>query len=221
MILLAVLILNFTFVYNIYASENKLSSIVIDTFSNYTNENNKLPYGWYATQDDVSMFFMEKENENWFIKIRTQGGNTTIGKECKYRVSEYPVLSWRWRMHKLPDGARESVRDSADSGAGVYVIFKGAFRLNRMLKYVWSSSLPKGSVTDSPYNKRTKIIVLRNNTDRLGEWLFEEVNVLEDYRRVFNEEPPKVECIAIMSDSDNTQSLVEADYDDIRVRALQ
>lgn len=217
MILLTVLIF-FMFVCNSSASENKISSIVIDTFSSYTNEKNRLPYGWYATQDDVSMFFIEKENKNWFIKIRTQGGNTTIGRECKYKVSEYPVLSWRWRVHKLPDGARESVRDSADSGAGVYVIFKGTFRLNRMLKYVWSSSLPKGSVTNSPYNKRTKIIVLRNNSDRLGEWFLEEVNVLDDYRLMFNEEPPKVVCIAIMSDSDNTQSFVEADYDDIRVR---
>ena len=223
MVCLVLFMINFFFGYNVNAREDQQYKVIkiIDTFTNCTEVTNRLPCGWYATQSDVSMFSIENEEENWFLKIRTKGGNTAIGKKCKLKVSQYPILSWRWRVHKLPDGAKESVKELSDSGAGIYVIFHGIFKMNRVLKYVWSNSLPKGITVSSPYNGRTKIIVLRNNMDKLGEWVWEEVNILDDFRKTFNDEPPRVECIAIMSDSDNTKSLVEADYDDIRIRTLQ
>jgi len=41
------------------------------------------------------------------------------------------------------------------------------------------------------------------------------VNVLEDYRRAFGEEPPRVRSVGIMSDSDNTGERTVAYYGDI------
>jgi len=38
--------------------------------------------------------------------------------------------------------------------------------------------------------------------------------VYQDYKRIFNEEPPKAGAIAIMSDSDNSGGKAEAFYDD-------
>jgi len=42
------------------------------------------------------------------------------------------------------------------------------------------------------------------------------VNVLEDYRRAFGEEPPRIRAVAVMSDSDNTGARTVAWYGDIR-----
>lgn len=187
---------------------------VIDTFSGCISQKNGLPCGWHPTQRTVEMFSVQKSDGNHYVKIKTRGGNTTIGCKIKGDISEYPFLCWKWRIHRLPSGAREDVKWISDSGAGVYVIFRGTLRLNRIIKYVWSSTLPEGTVTESPFNGRAKIKVLRSGEGLLGSWVNEKVNVKEDYIKLFGSEPPDVEAIAIMSDADNTRSFVEADYDD-------
>ncbi|KMQ51199.1 hypothetical protein CHISP_1905 [Chitinispirillum alkaliphilum] len=204
-----VVVLLLTAVAQVYSESDTL---IIEKFSSCV-EDNGLPCDWHASQRDVEMFSVEQEEENYFVKIRTHGGNTSIGKQFNYDIRDYPYLSWRWRVHSLPEGGYEKKRDRADSGAGVYVVFKGRFRLNRIIKYVWSTELPEGTLTHSPFNRRTKIIVLRSGEGMKGEWVREKVNVYEDYKRFFDNDPPMVEGIAIMSDGDNTDSFVEADYD--------
>ena len=196
---------------NGYSGSEKL---VIEMFSDCFSDCGHLPCGWYASQRDVEMFSVEQEEGNFFVKIRTHGGNTSFGKKFSYDIREYPFLSWRWRVHVLPVGGYEAVRETSDSGAGVYVVFRGRLRLNRVIKYVWSTKMAKGSLTESPFNSRTKIVVIRSGEGLLGEWVEQRVNVMEDYMRLFDcDSPPLVEGIGIMSDGDNTDSFVEADYD--------
>ena len=49
-------------------------------------------------------------------------------------------------------------------------------------------------------------------------WIAEERNVLEDYRKLFNAEPPKISGIVIMTDTDNTKGRAVAYYDDIALK---
>ena len=198
-------------------SDEFRSKMVIDTFTDCVSLEDGLPCGWYGTQRDVGMYSLRSDRGNHFVKVRTEGGNTTIGCKFTENASEYPFLAWRWRVHKLPSGAREDVKKLSDSGAGVYVIFRGTLRLNRMIKYVWSSTLPVGTVTESPFNGRAKIKVLRSGGEKMGCWIGEKVNVMRDYEEIFGSKPPQIEAIAIMSDADNTQSSVEADYDDFLI----
>lgn len=194
--------------------------LVIDTFSNCFSEKfPNLPCGWGPTQKwrKVDMYSIEEEKGNHFIKAATDGGVTTIGRPIDFTLNEYPRLSWSWRVHSLPRGADERKKKKGDSGAAVYVVFKGSFFRNNILKYVWSTELESGTLTESPYNSRTKIVVLRSGEARGGQWLRESVDLMGDYRRLFNSEPPPVVAIAIMSDGDNTGSYVEADYDDFRL----
>ena len=92
--------------------------------------------------------------------------------------------------------------------------FPGYFTFKQNNQICLSSTLPEGTVTESPFNGRAKIKVLRSGEGLLGSWVNEKVNVKEDYIKLFGSEPPDVEAIAIMSDADNTRSFVEADYDD-------
>lgn len=202
-----------------YAEINEKGAVrlVIDTFSTCLSYPERVPCGWYATQKDVHMFFLNEENGNRYLKIKTIGGNTSLGMRFDYDLDTYRYLRWRWRVHRLPTGAREDRRRFSDSAAGVYVVFSGRMRLNRIIKYVWSTSLEQGAVTESPFNRRTKIVVLRCGEGAAGSWVEEVVDVTGDFRRLFGTDPPPVEGIAVMSDSDNTQSDVEADYDDFAV----
>jgi hypothetical protein len=191
---------------------------LIESFSDCIAKNG-VPCGWRPTQNATDMFSIAHEKGECFLRVNTRCGNTTIGKRFCYQPRRFPSLMWRWRVHELPTGAREDRKQLNDSGAGVYVIFRGPLWLNRMIKYVWSTTLEAGTRTQSPYNSRVKVIVLRSGSDRLGEWITERVDVRRDYLRLFGEQPPEVEAIALMSDADNTESCARADYDDFRIGA--
>ena len=49
----------------------------------------------------------------------------------------------------------------------------------------------------------------------LNRWVAEERNVYADYKRIFNQEPPEISGVAIMTDSDNTGESAVAWYGDI------
>jgi hypothetical protein len=61
------------------------------------------------------------------------------------------------------------------------------------------------------------MIAVESGPERTGKWVEEEVNVLEDYRRHFGEDPPRVGAIAIMTDTDNTGERATAWYGPIRI----
>ena len=66
----------------------------------------------------------------------------------------------------------------------------------------------------SPAYWRAKVIVLQSGPDQGNEWKMEAVNLYRDYKASFEAEPGKVQGIAILTDSDITKSVAEADYDD-------
>ena len=98
----------------------------------------------------------------------------------------------------------------------MYVIFKGGFIgiLGKTLKYVWSSTLPVGTMVKSPYSGSTMIFVIKSGTAGLDAWGCEKRDVYEDYVKAFGSQPPLIRGIAIMTDADNTKSSAWADYDD-------
>ena len=57
--------------------------------------------------------------------------------------------------------------------------------------------------------------VYRYDEARLNQWLNEERNVYEDYKKAFGEEPSMISGIAIMTDTDNTGESATAYYGDI------
>jgi hypothetical protein len=73
-------------------------------------------------------------------------------------------------------------------------------------------------VVDSPYHPGSvRNIVLRSGEDRLGEWLRERRNVVEDFRTAFGRDPPPVvEVVALFTDNDQTREPVEAYYGAMR-----
>ncbi len=193
--------------------------------------------GWVSASGEFKdSYKIGEEKSNYFLEARVKDRGDIIAKEFSYNLKEFPILSWRWRALKLPEGGDERYKSSGDSVAGIYVIFPSLFKPekfksrwgikipvpNRLkpecIKYVWSSSLPKGTVTESPYSKKTYIIVLENGSSPLSQWVTEEVNVYEDFKRLFHKEPEEVRAIGILTDADDTSSEAMADYDDICVK---
>jgi hypothetical protein len=223
----------FTAAYNGLSDANEeRESREIDTFTS-SGQAGKLD-GWQSFDDDLDECYeIGQEENNFFLKARTKDRGSIIAKSCSYSLKEFPIITWRWRALLFPEGADERYKRSGDSVAGIYIIFpsiinpgnfanKLGFKLpvpDRLkpecIKYVWSASLPIGTVIDSPYATKTKIVVLQNATSPLNTWVTEEVNVYADYRRLFNKEPDEVKAVGILTDADDTSSEAMADYDDI------
>jgi hypothetical protein len=152
-------------------------------------------------------------------------------------LHEYPLLSWYWKVPEMIPGANNSVAQVEDSPARVVVMFEGGrealppaeqinFDLARAiggtelpyatLMYIWENQLPAGTVITHHFTTRIKMIVAGSGSQDLNRWHEQRVNILEDYRRAFGEEPPRVKSVGIMTDSDNTGTHTTAYYGDLR-----
>ncbi len=161
-------------------------------------------------------FVVMQEDGNRFLRAYTSGSARRIslpGEAFDWDLSSLPRLQWMWRAHRLPEGAREDRVN--DSGAAVYVSFAKTDWLGRprSIKYVYSTGLPPESVVSTG---NVKIVVVSSGLDETGEWVQVARNVAEDYRKIFGSEPPNAPMtITLWSDSDNTGSVAEVDFDNI------
>ena len=84
-----------------------------------------------------------------------------------------------------------------------------------MLNYIWGNKVPQGEILPNPYTARAMMVAVESGKDNVGSWIFEERNVLQDYRNAFGDAPPPISGVAIMTDTDNTGDTVVAYYGDI------
>jgi hypothetical protein len=179
-------------------------------------EEGSFPEGWKSRGGEGSEVYRVRSDQEPYLEANAKESAVTIAKKFEYDLTEYPYLSWQWRAIELPRGGDERYKKTGDSAAAIYVIFEGRFR-PKSIKYVWSASLSMGTITESPYNSKTKIVVMRNQSSPMDEWVSETVNVYADYQRLFGDEIESVQAIGLMSDSDNTQSTAVAHYKAIMI----
>lgn len=153
----------------------------------------------------------------------------------------FPMLRWRWKVNGLIPGADNTERHAEDSPVRLIVTFSGdrskwemadrlfATQLRMFsghelpyatLIYIWENRAAKETVIPNAHTSRVKMIVVRSGKEHVGEWCEEARNLREDYRRAFGEEPPRVSSIGIMTDSDNTGTVAQGFYGDIRIGRL-
>jgi hypothetical protein len=188
------------------------------TFEN--EEVGKFPSGW-SSKDKKNMrkvYSVREENGERFLRAESGGLSVTIGYEKEWNLVDYPLLSWRWRPMTFPVGTDERQKSGNDNVLGVYVVF-GGWPVPKAIKYIWSETLPVGTELPSPFSGRTRMVVIRSGKEGRGEWFKEERNVLEDYRRLFKDPnaTPKAKGLALLTDSDNTETEAVGDYDDIEI----
>jgi hypothetical protein len=196
----------------------RAESMAIETFSAYPVGG--FPKGWKvrgSMRDAQSIYRIAEESGGRFLAARADRQSIMIGLERPFEPSRYPYLRWRWRVRQCPTGADERRKSTNDSAAGVYVVFPGRFFMPRVLKYVWSSTLPIGTRQASPVASSTKIIVLESGTAGEPAWRTVTVNVQRDYAALFGEPAPTARGIGILTDSNDTSSVAAADYADFQL----
>jgi len=193
-------------------------TVLIDDFQSGNLDN------WKSRSGELYQVYnigSDGNGDEQYLQASSLGSDDFIIKKIKIDIVKYPYLNWRWRAHSLPINGDESVKATCDVAASVNVVLKASKWRPKTIKYSWSTNLEKGSFAESPFAiwpSRADIIVVESGEALKGEWIHEKVNVLEDYKRLYNKNKVDsyyIEAFVIMTDSDNTNSLSAADYDDI------
>ena len=207
---------------------------------NFSGSGGELPEGWEPLEFEKipahTRYTLEQQEGVWAVRADSDASASGLIRKIDLDLARYPILRWRWRVERILDGGDVSKKSGDDYPARIYIAFKyepervGFLRRAQYLagralfgdipisalNYLWASRARRDEVYDNPYaGSFVKMIPVESGAERLGEWVEEERNVLEDYVRAFGEDPPPVEGIAIMSDTDNTGESSTAWYGDL------
>lgn len=146
------------------------------------------------------------------LLLKSHNEHSTIARELHVDLRATPVLEWSWKVLKLPAGADIRAKETSDLTAHVFVIWPRfpAMVRSRLIGYVWDATAPVQTVEKSRKTGTVHFFVLRSGASGLGQWLTERRNVLEDYRRIFGEEPEGPRALALSIDTNDTHSEAEA-----------
>jgi len=141
----------------------------------------------------------EAKGRSAYKVVTENGGNYLAVKDAGQRIKNkkidwdpkaYPILTWRWRINKVPEGT--------DQIGAIFVTLDTDFMLIPVwTKYLWSATKPEGTLSEGGMFSGAEIIV-QSGTREIGKWIEERVNVYEDFKRIHQHEPaPKAWGISI------------------------
>jgi hypothetical protein len=198
------------------------------------------PAGWkpltFKNIDKHTVYSLVKDEDAVVVKAESQASASGLIREIKIDPREFPILQWRWKVGNLLKKGDVRRKEGDDYPARIYITFEydpqklsfldrtkyglvkafyGQYPPLAALNYIWESHAPKGTLVPNPFTDRAMMIVVESGAEKLNQWLTEERNVLEDYRKAFGEDPPLINGVAIMTDTDNTGESAVAYYGDI------
>lgn len=167
------------------------------------------PEGWEAQRSTVTAhetYTIQEEGGTFFLSAKN-ANQRVYTKHMTWDPKQRPILVWRWRIQNVPDNAEflAAIYPSLD----VDLMF-----IPVNTKYVWSATLPVGSVKEGGMFSSTEIVI-RSGTESLGSWVEERVNVYEDFLKIHDHEPaPHAWGISLLGGPG-----VEVDFGSIQVQA--
>jgi hypothetical protein len=173
----------------------------------------------------------------WVLHAQSERSASMVRRKLRIEPDQLGTLSFSWKVASLLADADLRRSETGDAAVRVMLAFDGdparlstrtrlMFELLQSLSgeappfatlmYVWDSRAEVGSVLLNQRSDRIRKIVLESGPAHLGQWRSYERDVRADYRRAFGEDPGALIGVAVMTDSDNTQSRAEAWYGEIR-----
>ena len=202
-----------------------------------------LPGGWRAWSlgrfKKPTDYRLESKDGRTVVRAFADASASGLLHDLDVDPRQHPWLHWRWKVEQLIHSADNTQRHTEDSPVRLVITFAGdhskldfsdrlfATQVRLLtgqelpyatLMYIWENRAERGQVIANRYTSRIRMVVAESGREKLGQWWEESRNVLEDYRRAFDEEPGRITSIGLMTDTDNTGEQVHAWYGDIQLR---
>ncbi|GAB4363712.1 MAG: DUF3047 domain-containing protein [Deltaproteobacteria bacterium] len=157
-----------------------------------------------------------EEDGRTVLRAESRKAASGLFKEIRIDPRTAPILRWSWKIERTIANGDGRTREGDDYAARVYVVFPSLlFWRTKAVNYIWANKLPAGQFLPNAYTSNAMMVAVESGNDRAGEWIREERNLVEDYRRLFGKDPPEIGAVAIMTDTDNTGGEAIAWYGDI------
>jgi hypothetical protein len=129
-----------------------------------------------------------------------------IFKYVPWDTRSHPVISWKWRLKSFPENKRRSV--------AFYVsIHRDSFGIPTIVKYLWSTKEPVGTIREGGFFGATEIVVQSGASPDPDGWVTARVDAVADFERLYGEAPsPEGVGIGV-----TVGMGLEADIADVRV----
>jgi Protein of unknown function (DUF3047) len=198
-----------------------------------------LPDGWkpltFKKIPKLTTYELVKDGTQVVVKAVSDSSASGLTREVRIDPKEFPIVRWRWKVDNLVQKGDATRKDGDDYPARLYITFeyepdrvsfgkKLKYKAGQALfgdipigaiSYVWETKASVGAILDNAYTDFVKMVVVESGPSQVGLWVDESRNIYDDYKRAFGEEPPMINGIAIMSDTDNTKERAIAYYGDI------
>jgi hypothetical protein len=198
-----------------------------------------VPDGWtpltFKKIPRQTKYEVVKDGDVTVVRADSDASASGLTRPVKIDPREYPIIRWRWKVDNVLTRSDVSRKDGDDYPARLYVTFEydaDKVQLSKKLKYaagralfgdipigtvnyIWETRTPVGTVVENAYTDFARMIVVESGLQKVGSWVDEERNILADYKMAFGEDPPLINGIAIMTDTDNTKERATAYYGDI------
>jgi hypothetical protein len=175
--------------------------------------------GWEVKSfKGMTDYSLVQEDGRTVVKAYSAGSASGLYKQVKLDPARFRHLSWSWKISATIAYGNEKTRNGDDYAARVYVVFPGRyFWQTKAINYIWANRLAKGAYIPNSFSSNAMMLAVESGSDRVGQWIKEERDILADYRKMFGEEPHEIGAIAIMTDTDNTGGEANAWYGDLTI----
>lgn len=192
-----------------------------------------------------SVEFPEKEPTEYEFNAADNSVCARADRSASARIRPLPEgetlptkLRWEWKVDSVLEDGDARRKSGDDYAARVYVNFDvrnslsyweqaklGVFETfygqnipSRSVNFIWANRIDRGTIVPSPYTEYTRLVALRSGGDSTGEWVSESINVEKYYEKIFDEEYKRPHSVAIMTDTDDTQSSSRACYRNLKMK---
>jgi hypothetical protein len=180
---------------------------------------------YFQTIERHTRYSIVTEGAESYLRTESRASASGLVFKKEFNVYEYPRMRWRWKVENVYRKGDAHTKAGDDYPIRIFIIFShdsdkaapvdgfghgiarlifGDYPPHSSLDYVWASKEHPEDIITSPFTDRVKMILIEKGAVKTGRWNEEEVDIVKDYERAFNQKPLETAELAIMNDSDNT-----------------
>jgi hypothetical protein len=178
-------------------------------------------------------FEVAKHPRGLALSVSADSSVSILRRQYEKVLPDVDRIAFSWKVDGLPDDARLGEAGKDDAPVRILLSFDGDrskwtgrnLRISEMsrlltgeelpyatLMYVWANHHAPETVIVNARTDRIRKVVVESGARQVGRWLDYQRNIRADFVRAFGEEPGPLRAVAIMTDTDNTQSSLRAWY---------
>jgi len=201
-----------------------------------------LPKDWepliFMRKKKETQYSLIKDGDRTILRAFADKASSGLRHQVNIDPVKQPWLTWSWKTSALIKTADNRFRDTEDSPVRIVLAFDGdKSKLSFMdtilfdtaklvsghefpyatLMYIWENKAPKETLIANTRTGRIQMLVAESGAANVGKWVSYQRNIVDDYVKVYGEQPGRLIGVGVLTDTDNTEEKVEAWYGDIRL----